>query len=407
MLEVPNRLFLYGRPPCAAAQTALSKLAVGLLQLRFDALLRSGTRRLNMIYIVAGLIATAKTHSPYPSMPNRFASLFAKLVTVSLILSFTLIVLSSLMRLSNQGLGCDDWPACYGRVDIAKYAGDIGATDSRGLQPGALAPPSAVERAHRGVASTLLVFILAVAIVAWRRRKGVGPGMALPLAAFVITLLLAVLGVMYGSPLLRPPIVMANLLGGMVLLGVLWWLWLNQGRREVATEASVVAASLRKWALLGLALVVAQTALGGWVSSNFSALACPALPFCGGAEMDIAAGFTLRQLLEVSPQGRVVMEPAATVGIHVMHRLGALLVLAFLVWLGYRLLKQDGRPRTLGMVLLALLGLQILLGMAVAMLGSPLGMVVSHNATAALLWLTLLALIHDLSSPQTITGYHQ
>jgi len=315
-------------------------------------------------------------------MPDRFASLFAKLVTASLILSFTLIVLSSLMRLSNQGLGCDDWPACYGRVDIAKYAGDIGAMDSRGLQPGGLAPPSAVERAHRGVASTVLVFILAVAILAWRRRKGVGPGMALPLAALVITLLLAV-------------------------LGVLWWLWLNQGRREAATEASVAAASLRKWALLGLALVVAQTALGGWVSSNFSALACPALPFCGGAEMDIAAGFTLRQLLEVSPQGRVVMEPAATVGIHVMHRLGALLVLAFLVWLGYRLLKQDGRPRTLGMVLLALLGLQILLGMAVVMLGSPLGMVVSHNATAALLWLTLLALIHDLSLPQTSTGYHQ
>ncbi len=189
-----------------------------------------------------------------------------------------------------------------------------------------------------------------------------------------------------------------------ILLGVLWWLWLSQRHREAVAGASVAAESLRKWTLLGLALVVVQTALGGWVSSNFSALACPSFPFCGGAEMNIAAGFTLRQLLEVSSQGRVVIEPAATVAIHVMHRLGALLVVSFLAWLGYRLLKQDGRPRTLGMILLALLGLQALLGMAIVILGSPLGVVVSHNATAALLWLTLLALIHDLSSPQTVPG---
>ena len=340
-------------------------------------------------------------------MPNHSTSLFTKLVTVSLILSFALIALSSLMRLSNQGLGCDDWPECYGRVDVVKYAGDIGATASRGLQPGTLAPPSAVERAHRGVASLLLVFILAVVLVAWRKRKDARPGMALPLAALIITLFLAVLGVMYGSPLLRPPVVMANLLGGMALLGVLWWLWLCQRRREIATEASVAAESLRKWVLLGLALVVVQTALGGWVSSNFSALACPTLPFCGGAEMNVATGFTLRQLFEVSPQGRVVIEPAATVAIHVVHRLGAILVLSFVAWLGYRLLKQNGRPQVLGMILLALLGLQILLGMATVILGSPLGIVVSHNATAALLWLTLLALIHDLSSLQTVAGHRQ
>jgi len=336
-------------------------------------------------------------------MPSHSSSLFSKLVTVSLILSFALIILSSLMRLSNQGLGCDDWPDCYGRVDIVKYAGDMDVSASGGLQPGALAPPTGVERAHRGVASLLLVFILALVIVAWRKRKDSGPGMVLPFAALFVTLFLAVLGVMYGSPLLRPPVVLANLLGGMILFSLLWWLQLAQ-RRRPAGAVSPETESLRRWALLGLGLVVVQTALGGWVSSNFSALACPSFPFCGGAEMNIAAGFTLRQLLEVSPQGRVVIDPAATVAIQVVHRLGALVVVSFLTWLGYRLLQQGGRPRALGMILLALLGLQVLLGAATVILASPLGVVVSHNATAALLWLALLTLIHDLSSPQTVAG---
>ena len=302
------------------------------------------------------------------------------------------------MRLSNQGLGCDDWPDCYGRIDIVKYAGDIAAPASRGLQPGTLAPPTAVERAHRGVASVLLVFILAFVIVAWRKRKDSGPRMALPLAALAVTLLLAVLGVLYGSPLLRPPVVMANLLGGMTLLGLLWWLHLSQGR-EPAVDISPEAEGLRKWVLPGLLLVVAQTALGGWVSANFSALACPTFPLCDGVlwpAMDIPAGFTLRHLLAVSPEGRVVVEQAATLAVHMVHRLGAVLVLLFVGWLGYRALTLGGRIRGLGMAIFVLLGLQVLLGMAMIVFSAPLGVVVMHNATAALLWLTLLALIYRL-----------
>ncbi|HEB92738.1 MAG TPA: heme A synthase [Gammaproteobacteria bacterium] len=249
-----------------------------------------------------------------------------------------------------------------------------------------------------GVASVLLMFIVALVIVAWRQRKDSGPGMTLPLGALAVTLFLAVLGVLYGSPLLRPPVVMANLLGGMALLGMLWWLYLSQHPGSTA-DTSPGAERLRKWALLGLALVVAQTALGGWVSSNFSALACPTFPLCKGVlwpEMDIPAGFTLRHLLVVSPEGRVVVELAATLAVHMVHRLGAVLVLLFVAWLGYRALKLGGRTRSLGMVVFVLLGLQVLLGMAVVVFSAPLGVVVTHNATAALLWLTLLALIHRL-----------
>ncbi len=307
------------------------------------------------------------------------------------------------MRLSNQGLGCDDWPDCYGRIDIVKYAGDIAATASRSLQPGTLAPPTAVERAHRGVASALLILIVALVIVAWRQRKDSGPGMALPLAALVVTLFLAVLGVLYGSPLLRPPVVMANLLGGMALLGLLWWLHLSLSRGP-AVDVSAGAETLRKWALFGLALIVVQTALGGWVSSNFSALACSTFLLCNGLlwpEMDISDGFTLRHLLAVSPEGRVIVEQAATMAVHMVHRLGAVLVLLFIGWLGYRALKLGGRIRGLGMAILALLALQVLLGMTIIIFSAPLGVVVTHNATAALLWLTLLALIHrENATPQ-------
>ena len=327
-----------------------------------------------------------------------FDSLFSRLVAFSLLLSFLLIVLSSLMRLSNQGLGCEDWPACYDRVDVVKYAEDIGVAPPRAVQPEALTPVTPVERAHRFVASLLLLSILAFVVVAWRGRKKRQQGLVLPLAILAVTLFLAVLGILYGSPLLRPPVVMANLLGGMALLGLLWWLHLSQGSRAAAEEASS-ANALRTWAVIGLLAIVVQTALGGWMSSNFAALACTTFPHCNGAwwpAMDIAEGFRLRQTLPVSAEGRVLTDPAAITGIHMVHRLSAILVILAVGWLAYRAFPLGGRLRQVALASLALVAVQAGLGIGVVLLGSPLATVVLHNAVAALLWLSMITLIRFL-----------
>ncbi|OGT18823.1 MAG: hypothetical protein A2V90_01755 [Gammaproteobacteria bacterium RBG_16_57_12] len=322
-------------------------------------------------------------------------SLFARLVAIAFLLSFALIVLSSLMRLSNQGLGCTGWPECFGYVDAARYARDIAASDFGFAQPSAITPPTAVERAHRVVASLLLLFIIAITVVAWRRRKEPGMPVVVPFVILGISLLLSVLGIWYGSPLLRPPVIMANLLGGIALLGSFWWLYLAQGPRQINPRHR----TLRTWAALGLMAVVTQTALGGWISSHFAALACTTFPDCNGSwwpAMNFSEGFSVQQLLEVNGEGKVIFSSAAAASLHVAHRMGAGLVILLVGWLGYKAIRLGGRLRTIGSILLAALLLQVLLGISVVIFSVPLVAVVTHSAMAALLWLGIITLIYYL-----------
>ena len=324
-------------------------------------------------------------------------SLFARLVAISLFLSLVLVVLSSLMRLSNQGLGCDDWPECYGSIDVVKYARDVGAPESAPARTSAITPPTFVERAHRVVASVLQLFIMAIAIIAWLRRKNPEQCVALPAALLGLSLFLAFLGVWYGSPLLRPVVVMANLLGGIMMVSMFWWLWLSLVREPVRNTR---VGAYRKLAIAGLVVVIIQTSLGGWMSSNFAALACTTFPDCNGSwwpDMNISEGFTMRSKLDVDAGGRVIVDQAAVTGIHMMHRVGAAFVLLFIGWLGYKVMKLGSRFYAVGRVILIILLLQVLIGVTVVIFGSPLSIVVVHNLEATLLWLSIITLIYYLS----------
>jgi cytochrome c oxidase assembly protein subunit 15 len=301
------------------------------------------------------------------------------------------------MRLSNQGLGCDDWPDCYGSIDVVKYARDVGAPESAPARTSAITPPTFVERAHRIVASVLQLFIMAIAIIAWLRRKNPEQYVALPAALLGLSLFLAFLGIWYGSPLLRPVVVMANLLGGIVMVGMFWWLWLSLIREPVRNTC---VGAYRKWAIAGLVVVIIQTSLGGWMSSNFAALACNTFPDCNGSwwpDMNISEGFTMRSKLDVDAEGRVIVDQAAVTGIHMMHRVGAAFVLLFVGWLGYKVMKLGGRFYAVGRVILIILLLQVLIGITVVIFGSPLSIVVVHNLEATLLWLSIITLIYYLS----------
>jgi len=286
-------------------------------------------------------------------------------------LAFVVVVFGAYVRLSDAGLGCPDWPMCHGRPVPAEIA-DAAALGKAWKEMG-----------HRYLAGTLGLLIAALAGAAWRSRRS--PRLAL--AIVVLVVLQATLGMWTVTMLLRPAIVTAHLAGGMTTLALLAWLALSQfeHRRDPATRA------VRGWAAVALGAVAIQILLGGWVSANYAALACPDLPLCCGRvlpPMDFANAFHVVRELGQTADGALLSNEALT-AIHWTHRVFALvavsaaLVTALRAWTVLR-------PIALAAALLAVL--QFSLGVANVALSLPLPLAAAHNAGAALLLLSLVVL---------------
>jgi len=296
---------------------------------------------------------------------------FHGLVLLTFALMAVIILLSAHMRLSGAGLGCTDWPACYGRT----LAG--------------IAPPRPdwINTAHRIAASTMGFSILAIASLAWRRRR-VAPGDFPPaLALLGLTAFLAVLGKWTHDAHL-PAVALGNLLGGLGMLALLWRLHLGYAPQYTASS------HLRRWVSLGLGLLVAQIALGGMVSASFAALSCTGPSGCDGwLQHASLAAFNPFQMLNVA-QGGSFIPGEAQQTLHMTHRFSALLVFCYLAWLGACLLREN--MRSSGMLLIAALTLQVALGISAVAYSLPLFLVLMHNATAAFLLLILVTLNYRL-----------
>jgi cytochrome c oxidase assembly protein subunit 15 len=306
---------------------------------------------------------------------------FTLLLSLSTLLVFMLILLSAYLRLANSGLGCSDWPACYALLGTG-----------HGTQA---AIPGWATLAHRLTASTLGLFILGMSVIAVQRRRQPGQSVGIPLLLLGLTVFLALLG--YKTPAqLLPWVTLGNLLGGMGMLALLWWL----GAASTPLSGRAYR-RLRPWAVLGLVVVSLQIALGAWNSANFAALACPSLLDCGDVRVSLAGigeAFNPARQLAAGTDGRVLMD-ASTKLIHLGHRLGALLAFVYLGWLGWRALRAGPGVRTIGVVLLGLLLLQMTLGMLAVVLALPLPLVLLHNGTAALLLLSVVTLMRRLTLP--------
>lgn len=329
---------------------------------------------------------------------------YFKVSLLATILALGVVMLGAFTRLSDAGLGCPDWPGCYGQMVAPHTTSQI--TEAKQAFPGAKVEPSKAwaEMVHRYFAGTLGVLILVLAIWAYRRRlKGMPRQMVvIPTLLVLLVIFQAVLGMWTVTWLVFPLIVSAHLLAGMTLAALLWALTLNA--KSLAPPTVPPSCSLRFWAILGLLIVFGQIFLGAWTSTNYASIICDGFPLCHGSffpKMDFHTGFNFINPIGLDYQGGLLDTPAR-VAIQMMHRYGAFFTATFLIIFAFALLFTDKRRnlRVWGGVLLAVLILQFSLGVANVEWLLPMPIAVSHNGGAALLLLTMVAVVYRVFQRQ-------
>ena len=314
------------------------------------------------------------------------------------VLAFGVVMLGAYVRLSAAGLGCPDWPGCYGHVAVPD-AGQAAAFDAaKPLEAGR----AWKEMIHRYFAGSLGALILVLAVLAWWNRKEKDQPQLLPMLLLGLVIFQALLGMWTVTLLLFPPVVMAHLLGGLSTLVLLILLVLQTG--DYLRAGDTAATWMRRLAALGLAMLVCQVALGGWVSSNYAAIACADFPTCQGQwwpPADFHSAFSW-QGLGPDYQGGLLANPAR-IAVHLAHRIGALLTFLLLGSASLMIfLKAEQRAlrNVAGIVGLLLLA-QIALGISLVKFGWPLPVADLHNGVAALLLGATVALNWALNARQT------
>jgi heme a synthase len=328
-------------------------------------------------------------------VPARLAAL----TTLTLFLTFDLIVFGSFTRLSDSGLGCPDWPGCYGHASPLGAAGDIHAAQTAMPSGPVTFSKAWIEMIHRYLAMTVGVLIVIMTVATWlqRRRLPVSPWW--PTATLVWVIVQGLFGKYTVTLKLYPAIVTLHLLGGMLLLALL------AAQHEAwRARPMILSSALRRAAWLVMGLLSLQIALGGWVSTNYAVLACSGFPSCNGQwwpEMDFGHGFTLlRELGLAGDGGGLPFE--ALVAVHMVHRLGAVVLTVAVLWLAAALWRTaDPLQRRFGIGLAALLLAQLGSGLSNVVLGWPLAAALGHSAGAAALVL-LLTLLLARSAPRRL-----
>jgi heme a synthase len=319
--------------------------------------------------------------------------LFRRLAFAGVCLTLVVVVMGAWVRLSAAGLGCPDWPGCYGHI-TAKAAGENLDKVNAAFPERPFEYAKAVkEMIHRYFASTLGFLCVVLAAMAIVNRKHPQQPVVLPVFLVGLVVLQGLLGMWTVTLLLKPLIVTLHLLGGLSTLAVLAWLSMIPSG---ATQATPATSRLRSVSLASLAVLALQISLGGWTSSNYAALACPDFPTCQNAfwpEMDAKDAFVLWRGLGIDYEGGVLDHPAR-VAIHFVHRLGAIvtaLLLAFTAWLAWRHAWRE--VRVAGGLLALALAAQLIVGPLMVMRGLPLSLATAHNGVAALLVLSVIRLI--------------
>ncbi|WP_086934298.1 COX15/CtaA family protein [Agarilytica rhodophyticola] len=383
----------------------------------------------------------------------------SRLSIISVLLALTVVVLGAFTRLADAGLGCPDWPTCYGHLWVPTSDSDVAIANEKFVDTPVEHHKTWPEQLHRIIASSLGLLILAIFFYAYRgaeekqpkgsvlillivlvagtiARIAIGDDMDFYLwllvgayflnlarlaarakigsASFKLPALIAGLVILQGffgmwtvTLNLWPQVVTLHLLGGFSTLSLLWLLFQRVAGLHWYADANAVISfmRLRPIAWLALVAVIIQIALGGWVSSNYAALACPDFPLCQNSlwpEASFADGFNFLQDIGPNYLGGQ-LDNIARVAIHLSHRIGAIFVLCIIGLFAYRL-WCSGYPqaRNFTVVLLAVLALQITLGILNVVMSLPLFIAVVHNAVGAILLMTVITINHRIHTVKTI-----
>lgn len=315
------------------------------------------------------------------------------LAMLSAFLALVVIVLGAYVRLSQAGLGCPDWPGCYGHMGVPDSHQAIAAADAhyagRPLQVGR----AWKEMIHRYFAGSLALLVLILAVTAWWRRRSMAQPLLLPALALLTVIFQALLGMWTVTLLLFPPVVMGHLLGGYATFALLVLLVLQTGGY---LRCGAVASNTLRWlGAVALVVLVCQIALGGWTSSNYAGIACPDLPTCQAQwwpPMDFHDAFYWHGLGPDYQGG--ILSDSARVAIHVVHRLGALVTFVMVLASGLLCLFKGRAPaiKWLGVLAGALVICQVGIGIGMVHLALPLVLADAHTGVAAVLLATIVCL---------------
>ncbi len=322
---------------------------------------------------------------------------FQRLAVITAILAFLVIVLGAWVRLSDAGLGCPDWPGCYGQLSWPDAVSQVRIANEAYPERPVESAKAWKEMFHRYLAGTLVLMVLALHAMTWKRHNRAAAlrgktGLLLGLILFQ-----AALGMWTVTLKLLPVIVMGHLLGGMATLALLLWIVFST-RYAQGYQPGPQVRSMRALMITALTVLVLQIALGGWTSSNYAATACPDFPTCQGQfwpDTNFRDGFVLWREIGVDYEGGILDLPSRT-AIHMAHRIGAVLTLFVLLYAAFKL-SRISALRTSGMLLMGLVSVQFLLGVLNTVLHLPLYNAVAHNGIAALLLAVLVGLMYRTS----------
>jgi cytochrome c oxidase assembly protein subunit 15 len=322
--------------------------------------------------------------------------MFRIIALISVLLALIVVVLGAYVRLSHAGLGCPDWPGCYGQlVGVPETTHEIDQANKAYPHRAVESEKAWKEVVHRYFAGALGLLILLLAVMAIKNRADTQQAVGLPIILVGLVIFQALLGMWTVTLLLKPVIVMLHLLGGLAIVTLLWWLVLKSSNQQYAVGSNKLTAIL----VVGLVLLVGQIALGGWTSSNYAALACPDFPTCQGKwwpETNFREGFVFWRGLGQNYEFGVLDNPART-AIHLSHRMFAIVVTAFWLFLLIRLIKHKGLSsniRSLASITLLILFAQLALGVSNVVMKLPISVAVMHNGGAALLLLSVITLVY-------------